>query len=142
MRYEDWLQELPEAISGDRLWQLNTYRQALFLGDIAQKDAALIAEKRWWSLADQLARSAGSISANIAEGYSRPTPSDRTRFYAYALGSAREARDWYFKARTILGNEVADQRITLLAQVIRQLINLQKHYKRAIQEPSESYTVE
>ncbi len=38
----------------------------------------------------------GSIRANIAEGYSRGTGKDRARFYEYALGSARESRDWYF----------------------------------------------
>jgi four helix bundle protein len=50
-------------------------------------------------LSDQLYEAVGSVSANLAEGYSRGTGKDRARFYEYALGSARESRDWYFKAR-------------------------------------------
>ena len=64
-----------------------------------------------------LYRSVGSVSANIAEGYSRGTGKDRARFYEYALGSARESRDWYFKARHILGNEVVTHRLSLLTEV-------------------------
>lgn len=71
-----------------------------------------------------LYRSVGSVSANIAEGYSRGTGKDRARFYEYALGSARESRDWYFKARHILGNEVVTHRLSLLTEVIRLLLTM------------------
>ena len=66
----------------------------------------------------------GSVSANIAEGYSRSGGKDRAHFYEYALGSAREARDWYYKARHVLSEEVATQRIHLLTQVIRLLLTM------------------
>ena len=39
--------------------------------------------------ADQLHRAAGSITRNLAEGAGR-TGKDRLRFYAYALGRAKE----------------------------------------------------
>ncbi len=64
----------------------------------------------------------GSISANIAEGYSRGSGKDRARFYEYALGSARESRDWYYKARHILREEVVSHRMGLLSQIIRLLL--------------------
>ena len=40
-----------------------------------------------------------SISANIAEGYSRTSGRERAKFFEYANSSAREARDWLFKVR-------------------------------------------
>ena len=40
-------------------------------------------------------RAAGSIPANIAEGYSRGTLPERRKFLEYALGSARECVVWY-----------------------------------------------
>ena len=79
-------------------------------------------EKRTVSLADQLYRAIGSISANIAEGYSRGTGRDRARFFEYALGSAREGRDWYFKGRHALGYELAQHRSEQLAEVISMLV--------------------
>lgn len=72
-------------------------------------------------LADQLYRAVCSISANIAEGYSRSTGKDRARFLEYSLGSAREARDWYFKSHHTLKDEVIKHRIDLLTQIIKML---------------------
>jgi four helix bundle protein len=73
-------------------------------------------------LSDQLYRSLGSISASVAEGYSRETSRDRARFYEYALGAARESRDWYFKARYVLGDPVYLHRLALLTRVIQLLL--------------------
>ncbi|HEX9897945.1 MAG TPA: four helix bundle protein [Candidatus Methylomirabilis sp.] len=66
----------------------------------------------------------GSIGADIAEGYSRGTGRDRARFYEYALGSARESRDWYYKGRHILGETIIRHRLGLLAEVIRLLLTM------------------
>jgi four helix bundle protein len=72
---------------------MKLYRLALFLGDLAWHDVTkLVSDRRTVSLADQLFRAIGSIGANIAEGYSRQSGKDRTRFYEYALGSTRESR--------------------------------------------------
>lgn len=140
MTYEEWLAAVPEEIRRDSLWRMDVYRRALFLGDLAWHDAERIAQvPHGRSLADQLLRAAGSISANISEGFSRPTNRDRTRFYSYALGSAREARDWYYKARHLLGDEVASHRLSALSHVIQQLINLQKQQGRRIEEETSPY---
>ena len=102
---------------------MTVYRKALFLSDAAWNDCTkLYNNKRTVSLADQLYRAIGSISANIAEGYSRGTGKDRARFFEYALGSAREGRDWYFKGRHVLGNELAQHRSLQLAEVIAMLV--------------------
>lgn len=94
MKYQDWLAQIPDEIRDDPLWKSEVYGLALVLGDLSWHDACKLAEKPFSrSLADQLLRSAGSISANICEGYSRASGKDQARFYEYALGSAREARD-------------------------------------------------
>ena len=67
----------------------------------------------------QLRRSAISIPANIAEGYSRFSGKDRARFYELALGSAREAREWYARLSGPLGAHAVAQRTDLLNHIIR-----------------------
>lgn len=81
-------------------------------------------DNRILGLADQLYRALGSISANIAEGYSRGRGKGRALFYEYALGSGRESRDWYHKSRHVLGEEVVEHRLCLLTQIIRWLLTM------------------
>jgi four helix bundle protein len=71
-------------------------------------------DRRTFGVSDQPYRALGSVSANLAKGYSRGTGRDRARFYEYALGPARESRDWYYKARHILGDEVTEHRLDFL----------------------------
>jgi four helix bundle protein len=125
VEYEEWEKTVPVAIRADSLWQMKAYRLALFLADLAWSDVTtLMSDRRTVGLADQLYRSSGSIGADIAEGYSRGTGRDRARFYEYALGSARESRDWYDKARHVLGEPVIRHRLDLLAEVIRLLLTM------------------
>lgn len=123
VNYENWERGLPQTITDDPLWHVQSYRLALFVADICWRDVTKLSQDyRTRSLSDQLYRAIGSIGANIAEGYSRKSNLDQARFYEYALGSAREARDWYFKARHILGENVVEHRLDLLTQVIRLLL--------------------
>jgi four helix bundle protein len=123
MNYQEWATTVPQAIAGDVLWKVEVYRLALFAADIGWEDVtALTRDRRTLALADQLYRALGSVSANIAEGYSRGTGKDRARFYEYALGSARESRDWYYKARHVLSDAVLEHRLHLQTQIIRQLL--------------------
>ena len=132
MRYEEWQAGLPTEITGDPLWKLEVYRLALFTADIAWQDASGLSKVGLLrDLADQLYRASCSISANIAEGFSRSTGKDRARFLEYALGSAREARDWYYKAHHTLKEDVVKHRIGLLTQVIKMLNVLTPQQRRA-----------
>src|SRR5205085_6332431 len=107
-------------IRGDSLWKAKVYRLGLFAADISWQDVTRLKDdSRTKSLSDQLYRSLGSISANIAEGYSRGTSKERAHYYDYALGSAREARDWDYKAHNILTKDVVAHRLTLLSEIIR-----------------------
>ena len=123
MDYQEWERSVPADITGDVQWKLRAYRLALFVGDLAWSDVTkLAADGRTLALSDQLYRAIGSIGANIAEGYSRSSGKDRARFLEYSLGSAREARDWYYKGRHVLGETVTAHRVNLITQITRLLL--------------------
>src|SRR5262249_869042 len=120
MDYEGWEKTISPHIRSDPLWTLRVYRMALFAGDRGGRDAdELSTHAGRTRLADQLRRAAESISANIAEGFSRHSARDRALFLEYALGSARETRDWYFKARDALGPVETELRLEQLGHIIR-----------------------
>jgi len=141
MNYAQWLKDVPSEISNDPIWKLEVYRLALFIGDIGWEDVQKLSkEKLMFSVADQLHRSLGSISANLTEGYSRSKGLDRARFIEISLGSARESRDWYYKARHVLSAEVVKHRMELLALIISMLTLLILHQrKNAIREDQAEY---
>ena len=125
MNYEEWLNTLPSEITDDTLWQMDVYRQALFLGELAWHDVCKLAQDRkTLNLSAQLYEAVGRISTSLAEGYSRSSEQDQARFYEYALGAARETRDWYYKGRHVLGERVAWHRVRLTIHLIRQLLTM------------------
>lgn len=123
MEYEDWEAQVPDAIKDDPLWQMEAYRLALFLHDLAWKDCeSLIKDIRGREIAKQLIRSVGSISANIEEGYGRGFGRDYARFLSFSVGSARETRGWYYRGRKLLTEMVIEHRYNLLGQIIGLLV--------------------
>jgi four helix bundle protein len=116
----EWAAQVPAAMRDDPIWRLPAYRYSLFLGDLVQADVHKIrADVRTRRHIDQLLDAVGSISANIAEGYSRTTGPERAKFYEYAHSSAREAREWLFKVRHALGPDVATARILLATRIMK-----------------------
>jgi four helix bundle protein len=81
-------------------------------------------DRRTLELSDQLYSAVGSISSNLAEGYSRSSHKDQVRFYEYSLGSARESRNWYFEGRHVLGEPISSHRIQLHTQIVRHLLKI------------------
>jgi four helix bundle protein len=125
LKFEEWEAAVPECIRKDPLWKVQAYRLGLFLSDLAWSDATkLVGDRRTISVADQVYRAVGNISSNVGEGYSRGTGKDRARFYEYALGSTRESRDWYYKGRHVLGQQVSDHRMDLCTQLVRLLTKM------------------
>ena len=116
----------------------------MFVADVEWHDATkLMRDKRTLELSNQLYRSLGSISANLAEGYSRGTGKDRARFYEYVLGSARESRDWYYKGRHILGPGVTAHRLSLLTHIIRLLLTMIPEQRQGrLREAQHTYKME
>jgi len=144
MNYEDWIKSVPKEITSDSLWKMEAYRLGLFIADLGWYDVTkLMRDKRTISLSDQLYRALGSISSNLAEGYSRGTGKDRARFYEYSLGSAKESRDWYYKARHVLGEAVTRHRLGLLTQIIRLLITMVPQQRgSSLREQEDTYQID
>ena len=67
-----------------------------------------------FGLSAQVGRAAVSIPANVAEGYSRPTRTDYTRFLDIALGSANEVETHVLVSHR-LGFAPKEQADTVLA---------------------------
>jgi len=143
MNYEEWMAGVPKDLTDDPIWQVQVYRLAIFLGDIAWVDTSkLVKQKSLVRLSDQLFRAVGSIGANIAEGFSRRSGKDQARYYEYALGSARETRVWYNQARHVLSESVVSHRQELLSHIIRLLLTMipdRRGYK--IQEEQVDYQI-
>lgn len=119
MNFNDWVESLPPAIKNDSLWKMEAYRLALFATEIGWHDVAeLMKDKRTLGIADQLYR---------------------------ALGSAREARDWYYKSHHILKEEVINHRINFLTQIIKLLLTMipqQRGKRLSLKEEQAAYTID
>jgi four helix bundle protein len=122
MNYEEWERGGPEAIKADPVWQFYAYRKGSFLYDLVWEDGEkLMRDPRGRAIVEQ-ARSAGSICANIEEGYGRGYGKDRNHFLRISVGSARETKGWYYRARRLLSPEVLKHRLTSIDEVISLLV--------------------
>ena len=122
--YEEWMAQVPEAIRREEMWQFFGYRKALFFHDVCWRDCEkLLTHPLGKAVAHQLIRSAGSVSANIEEGYGRGfAGKERLYFLRVALGSARESKGWYYRAKSLLKPEVFEHRMALVGEVIALLV--------------------
>jgi len=122
--YEEWVIQVPEAIRAEEMWQFFGYRKALFFYDVCWRDCEkLLQHPLGKAIAQQLIRSAGSIAANIEEGYGRGfTGKERLYFLRVALGSARESKGWYYRAQALLSPQVLNHRLLLISEVIALLV--------------------
>ncbi|MCB0000959.1 MAG: four helix bundle protein [Anaerolineae bacterium] len=125
--YEEWLGQVLPSITGDPLWNFETYRKALFLSDLAWFDAeVLLNDKRGRAIVWQLLDSAGSVPANIEEGFGRGFGKDYGRFLKISLGSARETRGWYYRGRHAFDLSVVEHRLQLANEIISGLVTTSK----------------
>jgi four helix bundle protein len=121
--FEDFERTVGRTERQDVLWRVRAYQLGRYLLPLAREDAQrLHSHPIGRPILSQLWRAAGSIPANLAEGYSRGTGPDRARFLEYALGSARETIVWYEAGRTIRPDEAIAARLDILDQVKRLLI--------------------
>jgi four helix bundle protein len=123
MTYEEWEAEVHERVKGEPVWRFLGYRKALFFYDLVWQDCEkLMRDRRGRAIAEQLIRSAGSISANIEEGHGRGYGKQRNWFFKVAIGSARESKGWYWRARQLLSPEALDHRLALADEIIALLV--------------------
>ena len=130
--FEEWRVDVASKMGSSPLWNSIGYQKALFLYELVWFDCErLMQDLRGKAIAQQLIRSAGSISANMEEGYGRGFGRDYARFLGYALGSARETQGWYFRARHLLSEDIVAHRLALLDEIIALLVTTIKQQKRA-----------
>jgi four helix bundle protein len=131
MTYEEWQAAVPEDLKRDSLWQFNVYPRTVFLYDLLWEDCdCLMKDVRGRAIAEQFIRSGGSISANIEEGFGRGFGAEFAYFLRVALGSARETRGWYYRARRLLQPDVLQHRLGLLNEIIGALVKASDHPKQ------------
>lgn len=132
--FEQWLGSVHNCVRSDPLWEYVGYQKALFLSDLAWFDCEhMLGDPRGRIIASQLYGAASSISANIEEGHSKGFGQDYARYLQIALGSARETRGWYWRARRLLSASVLEHRFNLLGEIIALLITTipqQRQFKR------------
>ena len=76
-----------------------------------------------FALTDQLKRAANSVVHNLAEGYGRFEPKDKTRFYKISRGSAYESMSQILVAQSqnYLSNEKTENLIDRYKLVIEEI---------------------
>lgn len=74
------------------------YKKARLLSKIVWKTSRTWDRNTFAILGNQLIRASDSISANLAEGWSRYSKKDKINFFIIARGSVAEVADWMEKA--------------------------------------------
>ncbi len=129
--FEEWVMQVPASMRQDPLWKFQVYPKALFLADLVWNDTErMMGDPRGRTIAQQLIRSVGSICANIEEGHGRGFGRENAYFQRVALGSAREARGWYYRGRRFLEPDVFRHRLRLLDEIIAALVRSSVQQRR------------
>jgi four helix bundle protein len=123
--------------NNDPLLRYPYYVKALSFYDLVVQDTQRrIRDERWRIVARQLFRSAGSISANIEEGFGRGTSQEFAHRLKIARGEAYESRGWYWRARHFLPAEIIEARRQQAGEIIALLTaNITTLERKAQQGP-------
>lgn len=80
------------------------------------------------TIGNQIVRSSDSVSANLAEGWSRYSKKDKCNFFVIAKASAAETRDWIEKSfeRKLLSPVNYNEIINLLDEIPKDINGLIK----------------
>jgi len=131
--FDEWVNTLPASLRNDPLWKSAYYRLAMYLYDLVWLDSVVINKDfRGREIVYQIVRSAGSVCANMEEGYRRGIgTADFVRIMRIALGELGETQGWYFRSRHILSQETLDKRIKVIQQAIALTVTaIDKNRKR------------
>jgi four helix bundle protein len=81
---------------------------------------------------DQIIRSVGSISSNIAEGFNAMTTKQYISFIDISRRSAAESENWFYKLKDIgyLQEDIADTRINECSEINKMLYGLMNSLKK------------
>jgi len=131
--FDEWVNTLPALLRSDPLWKSAYYRLAMYLYDLVWLDSVVINKDfRGREIVYQIVRSAGSVCANMEEGYRRGIgTADFVRIMRISLGELGETQGWYFRSRHILSSETLDKRIKVIQQAIALTVTaIDKNRKR------------
>src|SRR3989344_4175757 len=89
--------------------------------------------KEQFGLTNQMRRAAVSITSNLAEGFSRRSYKDKSRFYSMALGSLTELQNQLLVAKDIgylsmVSYEKTSEQTVIVSKLINGLIKKSKTY--------------
>jgi four helix bundle protein len=109
------------------VWQRSHQLFLDLVRDIEKLDKTVVSRV----IADQIIRSVGSISANIAEGFNSRTTKQYLNFLDIARRSAAESENWFYKLRDLgyLSKETSQARINECLELNRMLYGLMKSLK-------------
>lgn len=125
MTYDEWEKTLPDVVRNDVIFRVQAFRLASYVCACAELDTrAVVRDRRFIKSAGQLCDAAGSIAANIADGYPRRSGADRARFFEYALNSTAEVKSWYLQTRIRLPPGTLEARYALLTSITRLLLTM------------------
>jgi len=102
---------------------MSVWQKAFYLLRDVYKMARTFPSDEKFALTDDLRRSANSVVHNIAEGYGRFEPRDKTRFYKISRGSSYEAISQILVAdsENYTTIEIAEDLISRYKNVIEEL---------------------
>ena len=123
LSFEEWKLQVPEAIKRENFWKMIAYQKALYLYELIWADTEIwLKDIRGRDLARQIIRSADSICSNIEEGYGRGLGKEMLYFYRISLGSARETKGHYYRARGLMRQADLEHRLNLAGEVVALLL--------------------
>lgn len=103
----------------DPLTRYPFYLKALEFYDRVMEDTDKpILDERWRVIVRQVVRSAGSISANIEEGYGRGTSQEFAHRLKIARGEACESKGWYRRSKKFLPSDIISRRRREAGEII------------------------
>ena len=104
--------------------QLRVWQKSAELAKTVYELTKKFPNKETFALADQVQRSAVSVSANIAEGFGRLSRAEKLNFYNIAYGSLLETKSHLLIARKLY--YISDKDLTAVSELIvscQKLIN-------------------
>ncbi|MBL6962741.1 MAG: four helix bundle protein [Bacteroidetes bacterium] len=105
---------------------MNVWQQSISMLVKIYEITASYPESEKFGLVSDMRRAANSVSHNIAEGYGRYEPRDKTRFYKISRGSMYELMSQLEGSKLLkyITLEVCDNQIIEYKQIIKELDSL------------------